>query len=126
ALRQVAPPPDHALVYRGKPVRFWLEQFKDADPGYRKEAAKALGVLAHKDKELAPVLVTALSDREDEVARTAITALVSLKTQAVPLLVGVLQDMSPMELKLRAAAALGEMGTAAKAAVQALAETLKE
>ena len=51
------------FVFQGKPVRFWMDQFNDADPKLRAPAVSALGHLAQKNKELIPVLVAALKER---------------------------------------------------------------
>ena len=116
---------DQGPLFAGKPASFWLEQLKDANPKFRVEAVKALGMIAQKNNDMIPPLVGALKDREDSVARTASLALGHLGPEAVPGLLEVLKDkMSPNVLRY-AADALGQIGPEAKAAVPLLADALK-
>src|SRR5207253_5390195 len=52
ALRLGNARPEKEPLYRGKPVSFWLEQGKDGDAAYRKEAVIAIGMLALQNKKL--------------------------------------------------------------------------
>ena len=61
ALQQGKAPPESGPAYRGKSTAFWLNQFKDADPKFRAEAAGALAVLAEKNTALIPVLIEVLT-----------------------------------------------------------------
>jgi HEAT repeat protein len=101
------------------------EQLKDANPTFRGEAVKALGALAQKNRDLIPVLVSALSDKSYSVGTYASWALGALGSDAVTALLEVLKDKkSPIPLR-RAAVAIGEIGPEAKAAVPLLSQALK-
>jgi hypothetical protein len=113
------------LLYRGKPARAWLEQFRDADPKFRAEAVTALGVLGETNKELIPVLVTALKDKHDAVGAKASKALGSLGPDVVPVLMEVLTDKTSTAAVRRAADTMHRIGPGAKAAVPLLAKALK-
>jgi uncharacterized protein (TIGR03067 family) len=118
--------PDQGPFFGGKPASFWLEQLQDANPNFRVEAVKALGMIAQKNKDLIPPLVGALKDREDSVARTASLALGYLGAEAVPGLLEVLIDKTSSPKALRNAAdAMGQIGPEAKAAVPLLVDALK-
>jgi hypothetical protein len=87
-------------LYSGKPLTFWLDQYKDAEPAFRAQAVVALGHLARNNKQLIPVLLSALSDDDSEsfgsreVAGQAILVLRFLGEKVVPGLMEVLQSKS--------------------------------
>jgi len=132
ALRQAAAPLERAPLYRGKPAGFWLEQAKDGDSRYRKEAVMALGALAQRNpelsKDLMPVLLTALKEEPEDggVDIEAVKALRSLGAKAVPALVEVLNGDAKSLVRARAAEALGGMGPDAKGAVPSLIQAAKQ
>src|SRR5262249_43208949 len=86
ALGQAPERRDEGPSYRGRPLRFWMSQAKDADPKFRAEAVEALGVFAEENKELIPLLAAALKDRNAQVERKASSALGRLGANAVPAL----------------------------------------
>jgi RNA polymerase sigma factor (sigma-70 family) len=132
SLGQGTAPRDQGPLFQGKPVRFWMDQFNDADPKLRAPAVKALGHLAQKNKELIPVLVDALKDPYvlkppfDSVGRNASEALARFGPDAVPVLLDVLKDKTSSRAALRRAAeSVGMIGPKAKAAAPLLAQALK-
>ena len=118
-------PTDQGPHYGGKPASFWLNQLQDSNPKFRVEAVEALGSIAKKNKGLIPVLVSALSDKSDNVGGSAVSALGSLGLDAVPALLEVLKDKKSPKQVSRAAAAVGQVGPDAKAAVPVLTSALK-
>jgi hypothetical protein len=112
--------------YRGKSVAFWLEQFKDADPKFRADAVEALGTIAQKNKELIPVLLAALKEKNGLVEPKAVVALSLIGKEVVPALVDALRDKSSPYGRRSAAQALGQIGPDAKDAVPALCQVLQE
>jgi RNA polymerase sigma factor (sigma-70 family) len=110
ALRQSAASPESTPRYRGKPLSYWMDQSKDADPKYRREAVEALGMIARINKLLIPVVVGILNrDDDDSVRFTAANALGQLEKERIPLLLDVLRDKSSRG-RLQAARTLGELG----------------
>src|SRR5205807_844289 len=62
---------DQGPLFAGKRASFWLDQLQDASLKFRLEAVGALGNIVQKNKEWIPALVTALRDKDDDVARYA-------------------------------------------------------
>src|SRR5262249_42273575 len=125
-LRESFAAPSEKPLYQGKPAAFWLEQFKDGDPDYRAKAATALGALAHKNKDLIPLLAAGLSDKDDRVALDVSNALAELRApESVPFVVEVLKARKSTSAMIRAANALGRIGAEGKPAVPFLAEALR-
>jgi HEAT repeat protein len=116
---------DQGPSYRGQPVSYWMSQFKDADPKFRIEAVQALGFFAAKDKEMVPLLVAYLKDKDTTVARQASRTLGSLETKGLPLLLDLLKDRTSAPTVTRAAEAVGWIGPKGKDAVPLLAQALK-
>ena len=108
---------DEGPYYGGKPTRFWLDQFKDADSTLRSRAVVALGALAQKDKDLIPLLIGAVSENNNEVGRAAVSALGRAGPAAVPALLELLKNTKSPTTRIRVAVALGDIGSASKAAV---------
>ena len=75
---------DQGPLFAGKPASFWLYQLQDANPKFRVEAVEALGNIAQKNKDLIPVLVGALRDKDYQVGTMAVKALGSLGPDAKP------------------------------------------
>jgi RNA polymerase sigma factor (sigma-70 family) len=123
ALGQGAVPQDQGPLYRGRPVRFWMNQLKDADSQFRVEAVEALGSLARQDKELIRVVAGVLKDQD--VVEKAARSLGYLGPEAVPALLDVLKDQTSATGVRGAANAVAMIGPKAKAAVPLLAQTLK-
>jgi HEAT repeat protein/tRNA A-37 threonylcarbamoyl transferase component Bud32 len=111
-------------LFAGKPASFWLDQLQDTNPRFRAEAVEALGSIAQKNKELVPVLVDSLKDKDDGVGRKASEVLGALGPKIVPLLLEVLKDKTSPSALRHAADAVGMIGPDAKAAVPYLAEAL--
>jgi len=127
ALGRTIAAPELAPRYQGKPLSFWMDQSKDADPKYRRGAVEALGAHARRNKQLIPVVVGILNhDEDDSVGSTAAQALLELGKEGVPLLVDVLKDKSSRG-RLQAARTLGWIGAGTRAeAVPILSQTLQE
>lgn len=88
-------------------------------------AAEKQASLAKQHKDLIPALITALKDRDQEVANSAASALVHLGEDAQPALVEALQVKDNM-LRARAASALGKMRMVSEKAVAALINALED
>jgi HEAT repeat protein len=110
--------------YQGKPTTFWLNQFKDTAPAYRREAVEALGKIVEKNRSLIPTLVAALKDRDDYVATVAATQLRSLGPDAIPDLLKDVDQTSPDAMR-HAADAIGAVGAKGKAAAPMLTHALR-
>ncbi len=131
-------------TYKGKPLDYWMEKFRDADPEFRTEAVYALGMLAKKNQDLIPVLTGALKDEDEAVGnitgglvrggiwgvptvgKVAAQALVDLGPAAVPALMEVMKDKTSKTGLLNAVNAIRGIGPTAKAAAPLLAEALKD
>ena len=125
-------PKDQGPTYRGRPIRFWLEQFKDTDPKFRADAVEALGYLAERDKNLIAVIDSAFKDKSSVVNKKAFNALLllgrgSLRPQVMEILLEILKENSPnkTDFTVNAAYVLAAIGPKAKAAVPLLTEVLK-
>ena len=112
-------------TYRGKPARFWLEQLRDTDSKFRIEALEALGNLASKNKDLIPVLVSALKEPNYKISSTAGKGLARLGAEVVPTLVEIIKTRKSPEA-YAAAEALAKVGPGAKSALPFLTEMLKD
>ncbi len=115
---------EHPL-YRGKPASYWLDQFKDSDPKFRAEAVTALGSIAQKNKDVIPVLVEALADKDYAVGSQAVAALGSLGSEIVPVILDVLKNPKSPTAYTNAAKVVGKIGAPAKDAVPFLERGLK-
>jgi|GEM_PF-2941502 len=108
-----------------------VAKLKDKDPKVRYEAAERLNSLGSGAKDAAPALVEALADPDSKIRFRAALSLGNLfkagrgpeAGAAVPALAALLKDGNG-GTRWAAAAALSEIGTAARAAVPALIETL--
>jgi RNA polymerase sigma factor (sigma-70 family) len=114
--------PARAMLYRGKPAAFWVEQLHDGDPSYRLEAVNVLGIVSQNDPKVIPPLLRMLNDKSDDVRIAAARSLGMAGTPAIPALVA---RLSQADLGYLAAQALGHMGAEAKCAVPALVEALR-
>jgi HEAT repeat protein len=112
------------VVYRGKPTAHWAKVLKDRDPGYRKEASRALAAIGRVNRAVIPVLAGILKDGDADAIAEAATGLAGIGRPAVPSLTAALQDPGQRN---RAAVmhALGQMGPDAAAATPVLIEILK-
>src|SRR5262249_28279595 len=91
-LRESFAAPSEKPMFRGKPVAFWLEQFKDSDPDYRAKAAEALGALAQRNKDLIPVLGAGLADPDPRVTVNVSSVLAHLNSpESVPFVIDILK-----------------------------------
>ncbi len=117
-------------TYKGKPLDYWMDRLRDADPQFRIEGVIALGRFARKNEELIPLLVEALKDEDRpekglSVGQEAAIALAALKTAAVPALVEIIKNKTPRDEFFNAIMAIGRIGPEAKATVPLLIEALK-
>ena len=119
-------PSANGALYRGKPASYWLDQFRDSDPKFRAEAVAALGSIAQKNKDLIPVLVEALADKDYAVGSQAVAALGSLGQEIVPVILDVLKKPQSPTAFTNAAKVVGKIGTPAKDAVPYLERALKK
>ncbi|HWY86883.1 MAG TPA: sister chromatid cohesion protein PDS5, partial [Gemmataceae bacterium] len=123
---------DQGPFFGGKPASFWLEQLKDANPNFRVEAVKALGMIAQKDKELIPVLVAALKDQDADPgfrfeAVKALGVIARKDKELIPVLVAALndQDTDP-GVRFEAVRVLGVIARKDKELIPVLAAALKD
>jgi hypothetical protein len=86
------------------------------------------GVAGRPDfKELTPVLIDALRDRDAEVRQSAASALASIGHPAIEPLLDVLKDKEQSkEMRANAAYVLGQMGPSGQEALPALTKALKD
>jgi len=111
------------ITFRGKPVDYWLQMFKDRDPEYRKKAIDALTAIGTEDKRVLPVLIKALKDRY--ISNEAAHALGNIGKDAVPALLPLLKGKDT-ELRKWAAVSLSDIGPDAKETIPALIECLQD
>jgi HEAT repeat protein len=111
---------------REKMVKEGVKKLGSAKAEERKDGAGyLLGYLRCEDRKYVPVLVKALKDASPEVRTVAAQTLEKLQaTEAVPELTALLEDDSA-DVRIRAAYALGGMGTAARSAEPALKQALQ-
>jgi hypothetical protein len=127
ALRQAGALPEEEPLYRGKPARFWIEQLKDNDSGFRETAVQALGTLATQNHDLVPHLMTALRDPSERVRHESILALERLSASVDDIaakLFQVLREDTSAQARAGAARILGNIGGAD--IVAPLTEALKD
>lgn len=96
---------------------------EDADEGVRRESAEALGKIGPAAKSAIPALLGALGDARNSVTMHAAWALGRMGTDAVPQLVGTLQDS---KRRYATVVILGGLGQAAEPAVGPLTAILSE
>src|SRR5437588_4468034 len=114
ALWAVLPAADPADAPAPPTVAQLVARLKDDSPRTRRLAAEALGRRGAKAEDAVPVLVTVLrGDKEDVVRQAAAEALAKVGPKAVPALLEVLKDKSPLAREVTANA-LRLMGPAAK------------
>jgi HEAT repeat protein len=120
--------PDEGPLYQGRPASRWLEQYKDADPKFREEAARALGVLAVKKKDLVPVLIAALKNDPDVKVRLRLeSGLAGVGDEIIPQMIELLKDKkSSPNARQGATTVLERFGPKAKDAVPLLIDGLKD
>jgi HEAT repeat protein/lysophospholipase L1-like esterase len=95
----------------------WIERLRDADPGARAAAARALGNATGDPRSAVPPLTRSLADPEPSVRAAAAWALGGFggdAATAIPTLTAILDDPSP-QARAGAAHALGAIGPAARA-----------
>jgi hypothetical protein len=124
---KIAARPDDGPLYQGRSAARWLEQYKDADPKFREEAVKALGILAKQKPDLAPALIAALKNDESALVRNYTeTALAGIGEKIVPNMIALMKDKDSPKGRQGAAGVLAKLGPAAKDAVPFLIEGLKD
>lgn len=70
--RPARPPADAPpMLYQGKPVSYWLRQFRDRASECRRKAVEPLANIAKVDRSLIPVLLGALNDDSESVRQEA-------------------------------------------------------
>jgi HEAT repeat protein len=100
---------------------------KDGDLFVRRFAAQALGEIGPDARQALPALKAALGDSKKEVVEAAATALGKLGAGGISALTDVIKDRrQDVDLRKAAISALGTAGLAAKDAVPALADVLKD
>jgi len=102
-----------------------LSRLRDTDRGVRLAAVNALEAMAPGAKDAALALVEALNDADGDVSGEAGRALVRIGPESIPALVVGLRHES-LQVRLRAAYALGELRENAKAALPVLVALLKD
>ncbi len=100
-----------------------LQAMKSEQVSIRQEAVVALSAIGPGAKEAMPAVVAALADRDLEVRKLAFGALDKMRPATVPALAEGLKDE---RVRYDALELLGRIGPGAKAAVSAVAETLKD
>ena len=116
-------------AYQGKTVGQWVNILKSSkSTGERKKAAEALGKISPVTKEVVPVLIGALKDKEYIVRGKAALALGRIgpaAKEAAPVLIRALERGEDTFL-VEAAYALGNIGPVTKDVVPALIKRLKD
>jgi hypothetical protein len=98
-----------------------VDDMADEDPGVRQ---RAIIVLVAMGKKVIPALEKALEADDTRVHQSALAALVQLGPEAVPTLIKDLKDAKNVNVRQRAAQALGAIGPPARSAQAALEEAL--
>lgn len=116
------------IVYRGKPLSFYVSQLKESSPEVRAGVIRSLGAFGEDAQSATGTLVPLLSDSDPEVRAATAHALgqIGSKAQsATPQLAKLLKDD---ELRVREAAALAlrGMGSGSAAGVPELAAALRD
>jgi HEAT repeat protein len=71
------------ILSHGRPVAYWVEQLKLADPKARKKAVAALGHVGTADRAVLPALIAAVKDRDASVRDEAVLALLRIGPDAL-------------------------------------------
>lgn len=100
-----------------------LSLLKDDNPTVRRQAVKALGAIRPGPKVMIPLFVQLMKDSDPGVQMRILSAVSEAGQSAVPGLIGALKDD---EVAYWACVVLRQIGPAAKEAVPALAEKLKD
>ena len=123
-------------MYRGRSVRFWIDQLDDADPKFRRDAIHAIGMLALRNKGLAKeknliAILAGISKENDgnypSLAESATWALSAIGPDSVSALSEMAEDrtLAHQDARLAAIATIISMGPKAKTAVPVLIRTLQ-
>jgi HEAT repeat protein len=104
-----------------------IQALKDRDTFVRRFSAQALGEIGPDAQSAVPALAAALDDPKKEVQSAAAAALSKLGPSGVETLVGIVKNgkKDPL-IRRQAITALSNLGTAARPAVPALTELVKE
>ena len=104
-----------------------IHALKDRDTFVRRFSAQALGEIGPDAKSAVPALTAALEDAKREVQSAAAAALGKMGPAGVETLVGILKnDKKDPMTRRNAIASLSSLGSAARPAVPALTEIVKE
>jgi hypothetical protein len=120
--------PSTGIVYRGRPLSFYIDQLKRVPAGERADIVRAIGSFGTDAVVAASDVAEALGDSDAEVRSAAAWALSQMGAagvSAVPALEKSLSDGSPRVRSL-SAVALRTMGEKAVAAVPALVRALND
>src|SRR5262249_55080468 len=122
ACSRTAAAAEPAPTFADKPLSFWLERLRDADPLTREEAATVLGDLGPSAKEALPALHDLLKSDAGPLRLRAAMAVWKVGHEAretAPVLIAALRDGGRGQ-RLVILQTLGEMGPAAEAAAPLL------
>lgn len=107
-----------------------MEQLKDADHEFRKEAITAIGHIARKHKKLVPVLLETLrTDPNHEVGQATVNALVEIDFDLLPPLLDLAKKKNkdlPELARQRAIGAIGSLKSDVTPSIPVLVQVLKE
>src|SRR5207248_2599549 len=103
-----------------------VRDLKNQNPQTRKKAAEDLGRLAPRVKEAIPALIEACGEDDSIVWGAATKELIRLKEEAVLQMATAIRQSQNTKIRWSMMETLKKMGPAAKDAVPALAEVLKE
>jgi len=120
--------PIAGMVYRDRPLRFYLSELNRATDERRAEAIRAIGAFGHDAAPAVHALTAALADHDPRVRAAAALALAQVgpqATEATPTLAELLKDEN-LQVREAATLALREIGRGAAGAVPALCEALKD
>jgi HEAT repeat protein len=104
------------VVYRGRPLSFYVAQLKSGDSGERLQAIRIIGYFGKDGAAAVPELTAALSDSSPQVRRAAAGSLSLLGPAAAPALSALAKALSDEDAYVRCMAAIALQAMGAKAA----------
>jgi hypothetical protein len=121
--------------FGGKPTAYWIETLRTSENAEeRRQAASALAIISgdygldREAKDVLPVLIDGLKDRDDWIRQMSANALAPMGRHAAPAVPALMAMAANREDDMRDAAilALGRIGPAAKEAVPVLLAVYRE